>query len=426
MIDPNNNVPRAADTPDTDVAVPAPARGWKPFLILFASLICIGIGQTLVFAVLPPAARDLGLSEVQVGTIFTVSAILWMVMAPFWGRRSDVVGRRPMILLGLSGYAVSMTAFAVSLQLGLAGWLGLIPAYVALIVSRSFYGLLGSAAVPAAQAYVAERAAPHERGSKLAQLGGAFALGTIVGPAVVAALLGLGLVAPFYAVGFMAFLGVLAVARGLPEDPRYRLQRVVSEKLSPTDSRVLPFLLIAVAVELSQSTAMLTAGFYTMDVLGMSSTESARAVGMMLMGTAGAVLFTQMIIIRLLQPAPRTMIGIGAGVAVLGFLIIVFSRSYPAMFTAMTMLGFAFGMMRPGVMTGASLAVSLDEQGGVAGLMSSTGGTGVILAPFVGMPLYQFLPQGPYMLSLLLAGGVLASAIMHPRLRAAAARGAYG
>jgi len=403
-----------------------PAGTRKSFLILFASLICIGIGQTLVFAVLPPAARNLGLSEVQVGTIFTVSAVLWMVMAPFWGRRSDKVGRRPMILLGLSGYALSMTGFAISLQLGLVGWLGVMPTYLALICSRSFYGLLGSATVPAAQAYVAERAPPHERGSRLAQLGAAFALGTIVGPAVVSGLLWAGLVAPFYAVGLLAFLGVLAVARWLPEERTVLRQREIAEKLSPLDRRVLPFLLIAVAVELSQSTAMLSAGFYTMDVLGLSSNASARAVGVMMMGMAGAVLITQMIIIRVLQPAPRTMIGVGAGIAMLGFTTVVLSRSVPMMFAAMAMLGFAFGLMRPGVMTGASLAVSLDEQGGVAGLMSSTGGTGVILAPFVGLPLYQLFPQAPYLLSLTLVTGVLLSAWLHPRLQAAAARGAYG
>jgi MFS family permease len=418
----------AATSTSDDAPAPArsAARTWlgrhKPILILFASLICVGMGQTLVFAVLPPAARDLGLSEVQVGGIFTVSAFLWMLMSPFWGERSDSWGRRPVILLGLSGYAVSMLAFAVSLQISLAGVLSLLPAYALLIASRSIYGFFGSAAVPAAQAYVADRTSPFERGNQLALLSAAFALGLILGPAVVAALLGFGLTAPFYAVGLLGLLSVAAVARYLPEEIPAREHRTRSPRLSPLDSRVLPFLLVAVALELAQAIALQATGFYAMDVLGLGPLESARAVGVALMGTAAAVLVAQLILIPMLQLSPRAMMGGGAVFAILGFAAIVVAQSYAVLFGAMTVLGLAFGLMRPGVMAGASLAVGMSEQGGVAGLMNATGGIGVVVAPFIGMSLYQFMPQAPYVLSLLLAAAVLVGVLAHRQLRAAQAR----
>lgn len=391
----------------------------RPFWVLFASLICIGIGQTLIFAVLPPAARDLGLTEVQVGSIFTVSAVLWVIMSPFWGRRSDALGRRPLILLGLGGYAASMTAFAVSLQASLAGGLALLPTFIALIAARAIYGLLGSAAMPAAQAYVADRTRPHERGSRLALLGAAFALGTIIGPAVVAVLLGLGFTAPFYGAGVLGLVSAAAVALWLPEPGPKRRKQPTPARLSALDQRVLPFLLVAVIVELSQVIAMLAAGFYTMDVIGMDPTASARAVGMMLMGVASATLVAQLVLIRLLQPSPRTMLGLGATISLFSFLAIVASSSFLPMFAAMTLLGLGFGLLRPGFMAGSSLAVDVDEQGGVAGLINATGGMAVIFAPFVGMSLYQLAPQAPYMLSALLAAAVAAASLLHPRLRGA-------
>ncbi|HEX5513076.1 MAG TPA: MFS transporter [Gammaproteobacteria bacterium] len=395
----------------------------QPVLILFASLICIGIGQTLVFAVLPPAARNLGLSELQVGSIFTVSAVFWMMMSPFWGRRSDFWGRRPLILLGLSGYAVSMTAFAACLQISLAGWLALLPTYLGLIAARAIYGVFGSAAMPAAQAYIADRTAPHQRSSQLALLGAAFAFGTIIGPAVVAALLHFGFVAPFYGAGVLGLLSALLVAFCLPSERSLRLHnKAVPAKLSPADRRVLPFLLAAVTVELLQSITMLAAGFYAMDVLGLDATQSARAVGVMLMGSAGAILLTQLVLIRLLQPSPRTLLRAGALIAMLGFTIVVVSTTQALMFAAITLLGFAFGLLRPGVMAGASLAVGMDEQGGVAGLMNATGGMAVTFAPFIGMSLYQFLPQAPYAFNILLAIGLLLAAFLQPQLRAAGMR----
>lgn len=394
----------------------------QPVLILFASLICIGIGQTLVFAVLPPAARNLGLSEMQVGSIFTVSAVFWMVMSPFWGRRSDFWGRRPLILLGLGGYAVSMTAFAVCLQISLAGWLALLPTYLGLIAARAIYGLFGSAAMPAAQAYIADRTAPHQRSSQLALLGAAFAFGTIIGPAVVAALLQFGFVAPFYGAGVLGLLSALLVAFCLPSERSLRLHTAAPTKLSPADRRVLPFLLAAVTIELLQSITMLAAGFYAMDVLGLDATQSARAVGVMLMGSAGAILLTQLVLIRLLQPSPRTMLRVGALIAMLGFAIIIAGTSQMLMFIAITLLGFAFGLLRPGVMAGASLAVGMDEQGGVAGLLNATGGMAVTFAPFLGMSLYQFLPQAPYAFNILLAVGLLLAAFLQPQLRSAGMR----
>ena len=407
---------------NADIQPASATRQPSYFPLLFASLICVGIGQTLIFAVLPPAARSLGLTEVQVGSIFTVSAVLWMLMSPFWGRRSDVVGRRPLILLGLGGYAASMIAFAIGLHISLAGRLSLLAAFVTLMAARSLFGLFGSAAMPAAQAYVADHTAPHQRAGRLAQLGAAFALGTIVGPVVVAVLLEFGLVAPFYAAGLLGALSVAAIALWLPHTRPVCRQQAAVRRLSPLDRRALPFLLVAVGQELTQSIALLAAGFYAMDVLAMAAAESAQAVGVMLMGEAAAMLVTQLVVIRLLQPSPRTMIAAGAALAAASFAAIVASRSYLPMFAAMTLLGVAFGLLRPGMMAGASLAVGVDEQGGVAGLMNATGGLAVTIAPFVGMSLYQFLPQAPYLLSLGLALAMLAAVFAHPRLRAADGR----
>src|SRR5436190_14434995 len=89
--------------------------------ILFLCLVCIGIGQSMLFSILPPAARQIGITPFQVSTIFATSATLWVFISPWWGRRSDLRGRRQIMMIGLCGYALSMFALAVVIEVGLHG-----------------------------------------------------------------------------------------------------------------------------------------------------------------------------------------------------------------------------------------------------------------------------------------------------------------
>ena len=63
----------------------------------------MGLGQSFAFVLIPPLARDLGLSEVQTSVIFSISAIAWALTSATWGRASDIHGRRNIAILGLIG-----------------------------------------------------------------------------------------------------------------------------------------------------------------------------------------------------------------------------------------------------------------------------------------------------------------------------------
>ena len=76
------------------------------------------MGQSMLFSILPPAAREIGITPFQVSTIFATSASLWVFVSPAWGRRSDRAGRRPVIIIGLLGYALSMALLALVIHIG--------------------------------------------------------------------------------------------------------------------------------------------------------------------------------------------------------------------------------------------------------------------------------------------------------------------
>jgi Na+/melibiose symporter-like transporter len=99
----------------------------RAFGILFISLVCMGAGQTVLFAILPPLSRQLGLSELQTTTIFAISATIWVFSSTFWGKKSDFWGRRPVMLLGLLAFAISFALFASVMLAGLHKWLPAFP-----------------------------------------------------------------------------------------------------------------------------------------------------------------------------------------------------------------------------------------------------------------------------------------------------------
>ena len=158
------------------------------FHLLFGCMLVIGAGNSMLFSLLPPLMRRLELNDSGIGWIFSLSAMLWVFAAPYWGRVSDRTGRKPMIAFGLGAYAVSMGLFALTAIIGLLGWIEGAVLFFALMLTRAIFGAFGSSASPAAQAYIADNTTAENRTEELAALTAAFALGQALGPAFCAAL----------------------------------------------------------------------------------------------------------------------------------------------------------------------------------------------------------------------------------------------
>ena len=176
--------------------------------MLLASLVVVGMGFTVLFPVLAPLGREIGLSEIQITSIIAMSSITVFLASPRWGRLSDRAGRKKIMLLGVFGFAAGTVLFNSTLYLGLAGILTGTWVYVALIGTRMTHAAIMSATMPAANAYMADITTPANRTRGMGAAGAANNIGAILGPAV-AILSFVSLLTPLWVMALAALAGAL-------------------------------------------------------------------------------------------------------------------------------------------------------------------------------------------------------------------------
>ncbi len=409
--------PASIPAPAAPTAVIPPRDRRFAILLLLAGVVCVGMGQTVIFSVLPPLARTLGFAEFQVALIFGVSALLWAVFSPIWGRRSDRIGRKPMILLGLSGFALSISLFAAILGFGLAGTIGGLALYALIIGARSIYGFIGSANPAAAQAYIADREPPERRAAALSQFSAAFGVGAMAGPAIGGLAAHWGPLAPLYLVAGLAAAMIALIWRFLPER-HHPLERRAPAPLKVSDPRLRPFLICALGFGLVNAVPIQTIAFYFMDVLHLSAAATPKVAGLGLTAGAAASLFAQVVLVQRMRLSPYALLTAGPAMIFIGHGLVIAGHSAAAISIGLAFSGLGAGMAIPGYAAGASLAVGPDEQGAAAGLANSIGTLGFVASPFLGFALYAIAPQAAFMLTAATAALLCGFAFANPAIRA--------
>lgn len=394
--------------------------------ILLAGVVCMGMGQTIIFAVLPPLGREIGMSDFEVLSIFMLSALFWVLIGPSWGRQSDVHGRRPFIVLGLSGFAISTTLFASVLHFGLKGALGGAALYAMLLGARLIYGVIGCATPGAAQAYIADRTPPERRTAGMSAFSAAFGIGAMVGPAFAGAVVAIDPLAPLYAVAAAAACAVVAVWFFLPERtaPRERIER---PRLSPLDPRIRHFLIYGLATGVATSIPIQFIAFYLIDRLGLQSEDALQLVGVALSAAAMASLFSQLVLVQRFNLPPATLMRTGPILICAGHIIVAISTELGPLVFGMLLSGLGGGLIGPGYIGAASLSVTAEEQGSAAGLTNAAGASGFIFAPFIGNAVYSIAPSALFVATAAICAVAAVYAFLEPGfLRAAPAPVAAG
>lgn len=177
---------------------------WNLLILSFA-LVVVTLGFGMVIPIFPFYIERLGASGSQYGLLIAVYAIMQFVFSPFWGSLSDRAGRKPVLLTGIFGGGLTVLMFGLASQL----WM--------LFAARLLSGLLASATMPAAMAYIGDSTSEAERGGGIGKLGAAAGLGLILGPGLGGWLAGESLFTPFFIAAGLSLASMLLIAAFLPE-----------------------------------------------------------------------------------------------------------------------------------------------------------------------------------------------------------------
>lgn len=417
---------------DAPTAPPEPAPATPKlrrdhFALLYAGMLVAAAGNNALQSVMPAIGRQMGMNDVWVAIAYTWSAVLWVVSAPYWARQSDRRGRKPLTLLGIGGFVISMTLCGAALAFGLAGFLSGVATFVIFAIVRGIYGAVGSATPSAVQAYVASRTTREERTGALSTLASSFGLGTIVGPAFAPMLVlpFVGLSGPVFAFALIGAVVFAAIWFLLPNDAASGTDagrgaamsypslssvptgasviaatsdapRATAARLSWRDPRIFPWLFAGVVAGHAQAAAATPLGFLIIDRLGLPPVQAQPLIGIVMMAGALATLTAQWGLIPRLGLAPRALILWGCALAAAGLAIDAMATDLYGLTMGFALSSLGFGFIRPGFTAGASLSVGQAGQGAVAGMITAANGLAFIVAPGLGVWFYSLSPGLPY------------------------------
>jgi MFS family permease len=393
------------------------------FSALFATTFATAIGNTGLISIMPAVGREIGISDFLIASVFSLSALMWALASPHWARLSDRDGRKRFILVGLAGFVFSMVGCGLVIMAGIRGFAAPTVIFVTFLIIRSSYGLFGSAAATASQAYVADHTSGPDRVRAVAKIAGALSLGTIVGPAISPLFIipPAGLAAPMFIFAAGAVVVACVVCFSIPSD-RHPARQIASKPEGMTGRKVWsnpdirPFLIFGFVISSAQAANTYTLGFLVIDRLGLPPTLAQGAIGLAMAVGAIAGLVAQWGLVALAGMMPRALLRWGAALTLCGNALIILLPGYLSLVIAFAFVSLGYGLARPGFSAGASLAAPDRGQGAVAGALSSIAGASIVVPPIVAVLLYEYLPALPFILLSALGVALLGYAWVNPAL----------
>jgi len=353
------------------------------FLIVFVDLVGFG----LVIPLLPFYAERYGASPEQVTMLVAVYSLVSMITAPLWGRLSDQVGRRPVLMASTIASALAYLWFGFASSL----WM----LYAARILAGACAGNIA-----AAQAYIADVTTPENRARGMGLIGAAFGLGFIIGPAIGGIVAGNnlahadlrtpGLIAA--GLSLTAFVGVVTILReSLPAEARGRARRgrlaAIRHALGRSDLARL--LLVFFLVILAFAGMEATFALWAMQQLSWGPEQ----VGYIFayVGVLSAIMQGRLIgpLTRRLGEE-RLLLG-GLVLIALGLLILPAARGLAGLIVAVTLLALGMGATQPSINSLISRGAGAEEQGEVMGVAQSVGSLSRVLGPVAAGVLFATL-----------------------------------
>jgi MFS transporter, DHA1 family, multidrug resistance protein len=361
-----------------------------PILFLVMFLVMVGFG--IIIPVIPFYAEEIGATPTQLGLLMAVYSLMQFIFAPMWGRVSDRIGRKPVIMIGILGLSLSFFLMALSTEL----WM--------LFAARIIGGFLSSANMPTVMAYVADITSEEDRSKGMGIIGASVGLGFIFGPAIGGVFSQSSLSTPFYIAGttsLVTFLFVTFVLKeSLSAEQRSSQNKEKSSLLKALNGPLSMLFLLQLFVSLSLAGLEATFAYFAAEKAGLGSVELGYIF--MIMGLAGAIVQGGLVGRLTKKLGEGMVIQLGIIISAAGFGLILLTEGFGTAALFLTIFGIGNGLIRPSV---SSLLTkkSTTGHGGTTGLLSSFDSLGRIIGPPLGGWLFSIAIGMPYISGIVLS-----------------------
>ena len=350
------------------------ASNRKNIAILTFALIVVMLGYGMVIPLFPFYIEKMGAGGSQLGLLISTSALLELLFGPIWGSISDRIGRKPILLLGLLGYALSSLLFGLSTEL----WM--------LFASRALSGVLSSATTATALAYISDNTSERDRGGGLGMLGAAMGLGLILGPAAGGWMGDVSLALPFFIAAGSSLLALVLAALWLPEslpvESRQQAGKVKTIDLGALwralvgPLGLLMFLLFLISFGLTNFESIF--GLYAAQELEYGPKQVGAILAVVgLVSTLGKAILIGPLTKRWGE-APIIKVSLAASAA--GFMVLLLATTYPGVLLATGVFILSKTLLRTVIISLASKRATTG-QGATMGLSNSFMNLGRIVGP---------------------------------------------
>jgi len=359
--------------------------------------------------ILPFYAESFGASAAELGAILAAYAAAQLVFAPLWGRLSDRIGRRPVLLMTIAGTALSLLL------------LGLAPSLTWVLIARALAGCF-AANISVATAYVADVTDEADRTRWMGMIGASFGVGFVLGPAIGGALAPLGHDVPLLAAAGLSALNLVHALFSLREPPRHEerdAERVGGAVLR--DARVRRLCLSNLAFALAVTQLETVFAYFMLHRFDYDATR----VAAILVGMAVVMGGIQGGGMRSLSKRfeERRLVVMGCALLAAGFLWIPWVHSVPLLMLPLALAAVGRAVAQPSLMSLASLAAGAGARGAVMGTFQASASLARVLGPLVGGWLYDRGMASPFLLAAVLLTGLVLTGRGLPS-RAGASQGA--
>ncbi|MGD8515875.1 MAG: MFS transporter [Anaerolineae bacterium] len=352
------------------------ASNIKHVIVLSLTLAVVMLGFGMVLPIFPFYVESMGAGGLDLGLLTAISPLMQLVFAPIWGNVSDRRGRKPVLLVGLAGYGISMLLYGLASEL----WM--------LFVARGVGAILSAATLPTTYAYISDSTAEEDRGGGMGILGAAVSLGMVLGPALGGLLAVDSLSTPFFITAALSVVTLLLIAAFLPESlpeqarsralvkttPRLELKRLGQALLGPIGM----LLLLAFLVSFGLTNFQSIFGLYALKKFGYDTQQ----VGWILTVTGLVAAGTQGILTGPLTKrwGEAAIIKVTLLASAIGFILLTIANSLATVLLTTGLFTLPNALLRPAVIALTSKRAG-TRQGVAMGLNNSFNSLGRIAGP---------------------------------------------